>query len=93
MTSYIPWYGKKRERLAHREQKFIAILRTQSDPEKLRKSAEEIRAAQIRVLKSRRAQLPPSEKNLAKVEEIDHQIQKWLAAEVDSIIQDYRSRI
>jgi hypothetical protein len=62
MASYLPWYGKKRQHLAEYEREFVAFLQTGATDSRLAKAAEKVRAAQVRALKAKRAQLPPSEK-------------------------------
>ena len=93
MAGYIPWFGKKRAKLQQREQEFMMALRECSDLSRLAELAEEIRAAQIRTLKSKRAQLPPSERNLAKVEELSREIAQWIDMPAESIVAKYRRRL
>ena len=93
MAGYVLWHGKKRQLLARREQEFQAILQAETNTEKLKEWAEEIRAAQIRALKSKRAQLPPSEKNLEKVNELEREMEIWLHSPADSIIEIYKMKL
>ena len=53
--------------------------------------AEEVRAAQVRALKSKRAQLPPRETYAAAVANLDREIQFWVGLSVDQIIDGYRT--
>jgi hypothetical protein len=90
MANYIPWYGKKRARLADREHEFAALLLQETNETRLAEGAESVRAAQIRALKARRAQLAPAEKNAESVENLDHEIQSWLGLTGAEIIEGYR---
>ena len=91
MANYIPWYGKKRERLIERDRAFVALLQGETDPAKLAGAAEAVRAEQVRALRSKRAQLPPSEKNAAAVANLDREIAFWLALTAEAIIDGYRA--
>ena len=66
MSNYIPWYGKKRESLHKREKELAALFRTSATAGNLSEAAEEVRLAKIRALKSKRAQLAPSETSAAR---------------------------
>lgn len=91
MAGYIPWYGKKRRRLGTCEREFCALLQSQTDRSKLADAADEVRAAHVRVLKSRRAELAPSETNTIAVENLDREIALWLELSAEQIIERYRS--
>jgi hypothetical protein len=91
MANYIAWYGKKREHLIESERDFGALLQSQPDPSKMAEAAEQVRVAQIRALKAKRAELPPSEKNAAAVENLDREIEFWLALSVGEIIAGYQT--
>src|SRR5437763_1524139 len=90
MVSYLPWYGKKRERLAELEATFLAALQTATDAKRLHKSAETIRLAQIRALRAKRGQLARSEKNAVAVQNLNREIQFWLGLSVNQVIAGYR---
>lgn len=90
MGSYIPWFGKKREALADCEREFLESLQTATSPEKLASVAERVRAAQIRALKAKGAQLVPLERNAVGREHILQEIQFWKRLSADEIIQGYR---
>jgi len=90
MANYIPWYGKKKARLAEVEDAFIAILKNTTDPKKLNEIADKVRLAHVRALKARRAQLPPTEKARVAIEGLDREIQFWSTLNADQIVTDYR---
>jgi hypothetical protein len=91
MANYIAWYGKKRERLLERENDFSALLQGGAEASKLAEAAKELRAAQVRALRSKRAQLPPSEKNATAVANLDCEIAFWQALSVEDVIGGYRT--
>jgi len=91
MANYIPWYGKKRARLVAHEQRFIAVLQSNADGDEIAEAAEEVRAAKIRALKAKRAQLPPAEISLAKVEELNGEIERWLSMPTEAIVEAYEN--
>src|SRR3954447_20539985 len=90
MASFIPWYGKKHSRLAEREREFLAALRNGGNDDRLAKSAEAIRTAQIRALKEKRQKFAPSEENAAIYEDIDQAIRWWTNLATDAIVDGYR---
>jgi hypothetical protein len=90
MANYVPWYGKKRERLIEHERVFLSLLATDADAATTHEAAEVVRAAQVRALKSRLAQLPPSEKNAAAVGNLDREINFWLGMSPEEIVNGYR---
>jgi hypothetical protein len=91
MASYVPWYGKKRKRLKKREGGFAELLRNETKGLRVEDGAEAIRAAQVRVLKSRRAELAPSERNATEIAELDRAIDFWLTLSRDEIVAAYRA--
>jgi hypothetical protein len=78
MAGYIAWYGKKRDLLTGHEETLVALLQRGADTPRVAEAAEE-RAAQVRALKAKRAELKPSEKNAVAVANLDHEIEFWLA--------------
>jgi hypothetical protein len=91
MANYIAWFGKKRERLLDCEREFLSLLRGESDSTKVAKAADAVRAAQIRALKSKRAQLPPAEKSAIAVAHLKREIEFWQKLSSRQIIDGYRS--
>ncbi|HQY87485.1 MAG TPA: hypothetical protein PK402_02425 [Tepidisphaeraceae bacterium] len=91
MTSYIAWYGKKRVRLAEMEMEFINQLHHQVTGVKLDRGAEEVRLAQIRALKSKRAELKPSGQNELAIAHLNDEIKFWMTLSVEEIIDGYKS--
>lgn len=90
MIDSTAWQGKKREQLAKIERQFRALLQTEKNQLKLADAADQIRAAQIRVLKARRAKLVPSERNAIAVAHRDREIAYWLGLTAGQIIEGYR---
>ena len=91
MAGYVPWFGKKRERLVDRERAFVTMLRAgAADAKQLAKAGDAVRLARVRELKARRAQLAPREKNAAKVAELDRKIAFWLALHPGDVVEGYR---
>jgi hypothetical protein len=91
MANYIPYYGKKRYRLAVHESEFAALLRTETNVSRLGDAAEKVRAAHVRALKAIRAQLPPSETHAVAVEKLDREIQFWIAVSAAEVIDGYQT--
>ena len=91
MAGYIPWFGKKLGGLAEREREFASLLAKSAGEEVLANAAEAVRAAQIRALRAKRSQLPPSEKNAIAVSNLGQEIDFWQALSVADVIEGYRS--
>jgi hypothetical protein len=91
MANYIPHYGKKIERLVEHEREFVALLHAEAVASRLADGAEAVRAAQIRALRAKRAQLAPSEKNSEAISNLDHEIQYWTSLTVEQVIEGYRN--
>jgi len=92
MASYVPWYGKKREQLAKHEHELMLFLQKGTEMSKVLKAAEIVRAAEVRALKARIAQLPASEKSAGTIVDLEHEIQVWMQLPVAAIIEKYRMR-
>jgi hypothetical protein len=92
MASYIPWYGKKRQRLKQVEDEFIELLHQARDRSALAQAADKLRAAHIRALKARRDYLAPCEKNATAFQNRDREIEQWTNLPVEVIIERYRER-
>lgn len=91
MSNYIPWLGKKRQQLAIREGELLEALTSETNMSKLKEAAERVRAAQVRAIKAKRAQLPPWEKNAIAAANLDSEVRFWLSISCDQIIEGYRS--
>jgi len=92
MTSYVAYYGKKREQLDKHERELIALIQKNAPASKLLKAAQVVRDAHIRVPKSRREQLPASETSAAQRAILNDQIQLWLGTSPETVLARYRSR-
>ena len=53
MAGYIPWFGKKRVKLAEHEREFITVLKTDASAIALAERAEQVCAAQVRALRAK----------------------------------------
>ena len=93
VASYVPWYGKKREKLAKHEREFAAILASGPDTKTMADCIEAIRAAQVRVLKAKREMLAPSERNAVAVANLNAKIERWRAMTGEKIIEEFRKRL
>jgi hypothetical protein len=91
VAGYIPWFGKKLERLAESERELAALLAASAGEAGLAEVAQAVRSAQIRALRAKRSQLPPSEKNAVAVSNLGHEIDFWQALSVADVIEGYRS--
>jgi len=91
MAGYTAWYGKKRKALDDREKELIAALEAGSSAAALAELADKIRAAQVRALRSKRAQLAPSERNAKAVANLDREIAYWVGLSREVIIDGYRT--
>ena len=90
MAGYVPWFGKKRERLLARERAFVDQLRSGADAKQLTEAADAVRLAHVRGLKAKRAQVPPLERNAAVVANLDREIEFWLGLSAAQVIDGYR---
>ena len=88
---YSSWHGKKLQSLARREAELMAALQKGAELAKVRAYAEEVRAAQIRVLRSKQAEFPPSEKNDVALRKLDVEIGIWSSLGLGEVIEGYRS--
>ena len=92
MSNYIPNHLKKQRRLTQEEHKFARLLGDEPDARTLAEAVEEIRAAQIRVLKARREVLSPCEKDAGTVAALNAQIDHWHALPQQAVIEHFRKR-
>ncbi|HVT81154.1 MAG TPA: hypothetical protein VHM90_10900 [Phycisphaerae bacterium] len=83
------YYRKKAVQLLKHERELMSALQG-GDETQVLEAAEEVRAAQIRVLKSREAQLAQSEKSAAERAELAEKIREWKGLGVDKIIAAYK---
>jgi hypothetical protein len=91
MANYIAWFGKKRARLAECETQFAELLRLNASHSQIAEGADTIRAAQIRALKAKLAQLPPQEQYAVAVDNLNCEIQFWINLPAEELIEGYRS--
>jgi hypothetical protein len=93
MSNYIPHYTKKKQQLAHREEAMKRLLNSGASEGKLLLAAREIVDARVRVLRSQRATLPPSERNADDFAIIDGKIEAALQQSVEDILREFRSKL
>src|SRR3954462_3802483 len=93
MASFIPYYGKKRSRLAEREREFLEVLHSDASETRVAETAETVRIAHVRALKEKRQKFAPSEKNSALYGRIVQAIRWWMDLPTDAIIEGYRDPI
>ena len=86
MAGYIPWYGKKRERLATRIKELRELMAANADEDQIAKAAEFVRDAKIRSLKAARSRIPPSEKRVKQVDKLGREVQQWVTLPIADIL-------
>lgn len=91
MAGYVPWHQKKRLRLLVAEYDFIALLKSSDNDRVIAAGAERVRQAKLAELRSRRAELPPCEKNDRAIAELNQKILHWTSLEAAQIFDRYRS--
>jgi hypothetical protein len=94
MPCYIANHQKKRRILARRESDLLRAFQRGESEEKVKRAAEEIRAARVRVLNVERSRIRPCDgPHAARFEIIDNQIQECLSMPVDATIREYRRKL
>jgi hypothetical protein len=86
MASYVPYYRKKLQALARKKLKLVRLLERQGTERQVARSAEAVRESQIRVLRAKRAQIPPCEANVARLLSIDENTSSCLGLSTAEII-------
>jgi hypothetical protein len=89
MTNYIPHYTKKKQILARKEQKLRCLLEQSADLQKLITAAEGIRDARIRVLRAKRATIPPEGTAQVAFDRIDQEIDCLLSTAPQIILAEF----
>jgi hypothetical protein len=92
MAGYVPWYGKKRDRLDRRVEELRSILDQGGGEQEVVDAVEEVRASRIRFLKSERARIPPCGLHDVRLAQLDREIQRWRAVPIDGILADYAAK-
>jgi hypothetical protein len=93
MSNYVPYNRKKKEILARREQELLHALGQAASRQDLIRAAEDVRAAQLRVLAAERATVPPCEKHAKRLAPIDAESRRWANMPVEVIVAEYRSKL
>ncbi len=87
------YYRKKAKQLLKHERELLLAFQKGWDAVRVEAAAEEVRAAQIRVLKSRQAQIVASEKGAAERAAIEKEIGEWKGIPVEEIVAEYRTKV
>lgn len=90
MASYVPWYGKKRERLTETKKKLRRLILRGAIQRELDQAAEEVRAAMVRFLRAERARVPQCGVHEARLAELDRKIAACESMPVADIVADCR---
>jgi chromatin segregation and condensation protein Rec8/ScpA/Scc1 (kleisin family) len=93
VSNYVPRYRKKRDILAKREQEFIRVLQRGESPEQVVEAAEEVRAAQIRVVNAERARIPGYSAEDSRLANLEAQYHRWAIMPVEDIIAAYQRKL
>lgn len=93
MSNYIPHYTKKKQQLAHREEAIKRLLKSGAAKEKLLSAAQEIVDARVRVLRSQRATLPPSERNAEDFARIEGKILAAMQQMPEEVLSQFRREV
>ena len=91
MANSIPWRPKKRQQLLAVEEEFTTFLTTCDNDRAIAAGAERVRQAIIVELRSRRAELPPSEKAGDAAAELSREIAYWTSVDAAQIVDRYRT--
>ena len=93
MSNYIPHYTKKIEILEKRERTLRHAIKGNLSHEKTVRAVREVREAQFRVIKAKRAQIRPTDFELRDVllSECTEQETLWRTLTDEEIIEKYRS--
>jgi hypothetical protein len=92
MASFVPYYRKKSKQLAKHEGELLLLLQKKAERPKVLMAVEIVRAAHIRTVKSRIAQLPASEKSAAAIEKLENESETWLKLPQEAILDMYRTK-
>src|SRR3954454_2816357 len=92
MSNYITHYHKKHDVLARKELRLTRMLQKACDPLRIRKAADEVRLARIRVQQAELAQLPandnpPSPRRVKCLEKLENA----RATTVDDILLEFET--
>ncbi|MDR3639468.1 MAG: hypothetical protein P4L84_37050 [Isosphaeraceae bacterium] len=89
MSNYVPWYGKKREKLAEKKRKLRRILQHGGNERELERAAEEVRVSMVRFLRAERARIPQCGVHQARLTELDHKINACESMPIADILASY----
>lgn len=94
MAGYVPYYGKKRDRLYNLQVDLYYAVDQGADSDTITRIAEEVRAAQIRVFQAQIAQVPPTdEDDHGQIDKIRTHIEEWKNKLIDEIIVDCKKKL
>ncbi len=89
MSNYVPHYTKKKQILARKEAALRRLIVRGATEEKLLFAALDIREARIRVLRARRAMIPPKGDATVKFRQIDQQIREVVAIPLPQLLAEF----
>ncbi len=89
MTNYIPHYAKKKQILFRKEEVLRRLVSSGSAREWLRRVAEEVRDARIRVLRAQRSGHYSKAVRKKSTKKIDSRIQKLEEMSADAILLEF----
>jgi hypothetical protein len=93
MTCYVANHQKKLRALARRELDLLRTLQRGKDDSEVLASAEEVRAARVRVLQVQHSRISPCERNERLLKELREQIRLCQATPISDIVAEFRARL
>jgi hypothetical protein len=90
MAGYIPYHGKKRERLKRQEDALRRLIRRGASRDKLLKAALEVRDCRIRVLRVKQATNPErNQEERAAFIKVERDIEALQAVTADEVLAEF----
>jgi hypothetical protein len=91
MANYVVNYTKKLHKLHDREECLRRLISHSAETKKLLDAAEEVRLARIRVLKARKAAIPPSyDPEEARIGNIDNKVEELQKTSAETILAEFQ---
>jgi hypothetical protein len=88
MPNYVANYRKKLEMLERKKRVLVRLLERHGTDQQLAIAAEAVRAAQLRALEAKRAQIPPDEANAERLRRLDEEIRLCQTLPTSDIIRE-----
>lgn len=89
MTNYIPHYTKKIRILSRRREALRRLIRADASSQKLVRCAEQVREAQIRVIRARRAMIAPKDDAKEYFNKMDDMIRQIQQTPTNAILKEH----